>query len=238
MNTMRIVWIVAVVALLNGCASSTDVKSTSMEEKIISRGYATVKPDRAVIRTFFATDRNVTGNQDPGKMFGVGRSSITFGICDVSIPRDHRMGELESPSIWRLEFHKDQTKHVVLLKTAVSSKDKFFEDLASRVLKSEKRSALLFVHGYNVTFEDAARRTAQMAYDLAFEGAPVFDRSPFATIGNCPGAIFKRHRGAIFADFTVKYATYDITPRHAVSPCVELSTIQSCFISLFPSPGC
>jgi esterase/lipase superfamily enzyme len=35
-------------------------------------------------------------------------------------------------------------------------------------------SAFLFVHGYNVTFEDAARRTAQISYDLAFEGAPIF----------------------------------------------------------------
>ncbi|HEX2584807.1 MAG TPA: alpha/beta hydrolase, partial [Steroidobacteraceae bacterium] len=39
---------------------------------------------------------------------------------------------------------------------------------------SQKKSAFLFVHGYNVTFEDAARRTAQMSYDLSFDGAPVF----------------------------------------------------------------
>lgn len=51
-------------------------------------------------------------------------------------------------------------------------------DSPSRVRKSARRSALLFVHGFNVTFEDAARRTAQMAYDLAFEGAPVFYRWP------------------------------------------------------------
>jgi esterase/lipase superfamily enzyme len=31
----------------------------------------------------------------------------------------------------------------------------------------------VFVHGYNNTFEDAARRTAQIAYDLNFAGAPV-----------------------------------------------------------------
>ena len=30
------------------------------------------------------------------------------------------------------------------------------------------------MHGYNVTFADAARRTAQIAYDLGFDGAPVF----------------------------------------------------------------
>ena len=32
---------------------------------------------------------------------------------------------------------------------------------------------LIFVHGYNVSFEDAARRTAQVTYDLQFQGLPV-----------------------------------------------------------------
>jgi esterase/lipase superfamily enzyme len=31
----------------------------------------------------------------------------------------------------------------------------------------------VFIHGYNVSFEDGARRTAQMAYDLGFDGAPI-----------------------------------------------------------------
>ncbi|MFH1245181.1 MAG: alpha/beta hydrolase, partial [Candidatus Omnitrophota bacterium] len=39
---------------------------------------------------------------------------------------------------------------------------------------SAKKSAFIFIHGYNVTFENAARRTAQMSYDLGFDGAPVF----------------------------------------------------------------
>ena len=32
--------------------------------------------------------------------------------------------------------------------------------------------ALLFVHGYNVTFESALYRTAQIAFDLEFDGVP------------------------------------------------------------------
>ena len=32
----------------------------------------------------------------------------------------------------------------------------------------------MFIHGFSVTFEGAARRTAQMAYDLDFNGAPIF----------------------------------------------------------------
>jgi esterase/lipase superfamily enzyme len=31
----------------------------------------------------------------------------------------------------------------------------------------------VFVHGFNVTFESAVYRTAQIAYDLAFDGAPI-----------------------------------------------------------------
>jgi len=32
---------------------------------------------------------------------------------------------------------------------------------------------LVFIHGFNVSFEDAVRRTAQLSYDLAFPGAPI-----------------------------------------------------------------
>lgn len=150
----------AIVTFLGGCATAP--MSPPPE------------PEYAVVRTFFATDRSLTGRTKPDEMFGVGRSTLTYGTCDVSIPRDHRMGELESPSIWRLEFGEDPSKHVVLLSTTISSKDKYFVDLAARVRAAPTRSAFLFVHGYNVTFEDAARRTAQISYDLGFEGAPVF----------------------------------------------------------------
>lgn len=84
------------------------------------------------------------------------------------------MGELESPSIWRLEFREDPEKHVVLLNVNVTTKDDFFADLSQLIRNSSRQQAFLFVHGYNVTFEDAARRTAQISYDLAFAGAPVF----------------------------------------------------------------
>jgi esterase/lipase superfamily enzyme len=41
-------------------------------------------------------------------------------------------------------------------------------------MQSKGNHILVFVHGFNVSFEDAARRTAQMASDLKFDGAPVF----------------------------------------------------------------
>lgn len=128
----------------------------------------------AVVRVLYATDRNRTMSPKPAKAFGNSRAAVSFGYCDVSIPRDHRMGEVESPSIWRLEFRDDPAKHVVILSTIVRSKDEFFEDLKDRIRASGKSSAFVFIHGYNVTFPDAARRTAQISYDLAFDGVPVF----------------------------------------------------------------
>jgi esterase/lipase superfamily enzyme len=132
------------------------------------------KLDYATIKVFFATDRNRRNTSDPTKMFGFDRGSITYGTCDVSIPRDHRMGVLESPSFLKLEFREDPEKHVLLLRISIDNRQKYFTDIASRIKESKKKNALIFVHGYNVTFEDAARRTGQMAYDLGFDGAPVF----------------------------------------------------------------
>lgn len=164
----RIMGTAFITVILAGCAGMTGAPAPSTAPPVAD------KPDYATVRVFYATDRNLTGSPDPREMFGAGRSGLTYGTSEVSIPRDHRMGELESPSIWRLEFREDPKKHVILLNTSVTSEDQFFSDVADRVRSSSASSAFLFVHGYNVTFEDAARRTAQMTYDLGFDGAPVF----------------------------------------------------------------
>ena len=98
---------------------------------------------------------------------------VELGYCEVTIPDVHRDGQLEGPRILRLQFTEDPLKHIVLKRIERLESDAFFEDLDSE-LETRGRSVLVFVHGYNVTFEDAARRTAQMSHDLNFAGAPVF----------------------------------------------------------------
>jgi esterase/lipase superfamily enzyme len=139
---------------------------------------ATVAPpasqNYAVVRTFYATDRNRTGSIDPKQMFGTERATLSYGTCEISIPRLHRPGELESPSIRRFELREDPEKHVVLLSASVVPKEAYFEQLRASVSQAARSRAFVFVHGYNVTFEDAARRTAQISYDVGFDGVPVF----------------------------------------------------------------
>jgi esterase/lipase superfamily enzyme len=128
----------------------------------------------AVVKVYYGTDRDKSPDADTVHRYGGDRGDLTLGFCTVSIPRDHRMGELEAPSIWRLEWSEDPDQHVVLLSVTEQDKQAFYDDLSSRIRSAAGKSAFIFVHGYNVTFADAARRTAQMAYDLGFDGAPVF----------------------------------------------------------------
>lgn len=131
---------------------------------------------RAVVRVLYATDRNQTTSKLPTKKFGEQRSPhLSYGWADVSIPSTHKAGELESPSIFRFRPNSsDDSKYIVLKQTEISSEKDFFINLGKMVKASKKSNAFVFIHGYNVSFEDAARRTAQLSYDLHFDGAPVF----------------------------------------------------------------
>jgi len=51
---------------------------------------------------------------------------------------------------------------------------RFREVLAERLDASGEDAVLVYVHGVNNSFADAARRAAQVTYDLGFEGAPAF----------------------------------------------------------------
>lgn len=107
-------------------------------------------------------------------VYGKEQGNLQLGTCQVSIPKSHQAGELESPSIVRLEFAENQTDHVMLMEVHSEEEQAFLDMLKQRVDESPDKDLLIFIHGYNVTFEDAARRTAQIAHDLEFKGVPVF----------------------------------------------------------------
>ncbi len=99
---------------------------------------------------------------------------IERGRCEVTVPVSHRVGELESPSILRLEVAENAAEHLILHKTERLADAAFYELLRKTVSQSARRELFVFIHGFNVSFEDAARRTAQIHYDLKFDGAPIF----------------------------------------------------------------
>jgi esterase/lipase superfamily enzyme len=80
------------------------------------------------------------------------------------------MGEMERPTIWRIEFRENPESHVVLRDIRELDHTKFFDELHSEVEHTKGSAAFVFVHGFNVTFAAAVRRAAQMAYDLFLIG--------------------------------------------------------------------
>jgi esterase/lipase superfamily enzyme len=87
-----------------------------------------------------------------------GDTPYELGQCDVSIPFTHEVGELESPTWWKFEFRPDPELHIVLLSVMPEDRSRFFSEMRTRVAGSPSRDAFVFIHGYNTTFEDAARR--------------------------------------------------------------------------------
>jgi esterase/lipase superfamily enzyme len=125
---------------------------------------------RAIVRVFYATDRQRV-REAPTDFYGSEPASeLSYGYSDVSIPRDHRTGELEGPSIFRLEFRQDAENHVVVTSLRPEPQSTFQTRVSDRVATSVRKEAFVFIHGFNVTFEDAVRRTAQISYDLTFDG--------------------------------------------------------------------
>jgi esterase/lipase superfamily enzyme len=129
----------------------------------------------AVKSVFYGTDRLREFYDSSSPVFIAKRvDEISYGTVDVSIPRDHRLGVLEAASWYEWGFSNDPEKHVVVLKTTLLSKSVFFARMRATANALPTNSVLLFFHGFNVGFADAARRTAQIAYDLGFKGAAGF----------------------------------------------------------------
>lgn len=132
-----------------------------------------------IVTVFFASNRNVLSNTGCVDALGVKRGkALVYGYCHVKIPFDHKTGVIETPSWFKLEWSENPDKHVSILGGGIVPKAEF-EQLISQRLK-ENGSSFIYVHGYNVAFEDAAKRTAQMAYDLDFKGVPAFYSWPSA----------------------------------------------------------
>lgn len=127
-----------------------------------------------LVRVFYATDRGRTGQDGPDDFYGGELASLEYGRVEVTLPPGHVRGELESPlRVLRWELRSDPEKHVVLHSIEPFLKDDFFAAVRDSMSVASRPEALVFIHGYNVSFRSAARRAAQVSHDLGFPGVPM-----------------------------------------------------------------
>lgn len=125
-----------------------------------------------VVDLLYATDRGEKRNPHDGDHFDARRTrELKLGECKVSIPLRHTRGRWEQPGLVEPE---DPQRQLVLLETTkpTPSAD-FLATLDRRLAQSPRREIFIFVHGYAVTFDEAATRFAQIAHDVEFDGVPI-----------------------------------------------------------------
>lgn len=134
-----------------------------------------IDPEKSysTVKIYYATDRARTDSPLPARVYGGDRGELELGIATVSIPETHKPGNIEKPSIWTFDFREDPERHIVLLSVTPKAGDEVFAEMQAQIAETGKPEAFVFVHGFNVPFHEAAQRTAQMAYDMNFDGLPI-----------------------------------------------------------------
>lgn len=175
---------------LASSAGSASVNATALgglrtlaEQVVASIAPASATPQAdAEVRVWYATTRKPLPLPDGSPSYGPEREDETqlqthgphCGSCTVRVPRSHKVGSLGSPW-WKRVFGPDDRLQLLNI-TPSSSADAFWHSLAEHLATcvDADRDAVLFVHGYNVSFEQAALRAAQLGFDLQVRGAMAF----------------------------------------------------------------
>jgi esterase/lipase superfamily enzyme len=132
---------------------------------------------------WFGTDRKPIDARDPALGFGSEPDNrLHFGKRIVRIPLSHRPGELGSPLWRRLLTGVDD--RITVDPATVLSADAFTRDVRAFLgtLDPADRNVLVFIHGFNTTFDNAAKRAAQLGFDLRVPGITAFYSWP--SLGN------------------------------------------------------
>ena len=139
----------------------------------VEKDGVTVAPGGWHYPVYFGTNRRRTANG-----FSAERAtSVTYGRCDVFIPKDHRFGESGTPWYKRWLQGRFRDDHLRLKQTDVLSVADFWRALKAEMARGAadgKPHGLVYLHGYWNDFEAAAIRAAQIGFDLKVSGATAF----------------------------------------------------------------
>jgi esterase/lipase superfamily enzyme/tetratricopeptide (TPR) repeat protein len=138
--------------------------------------------DWQVVPVYWGTDRAVQPNAQR-LVFGSDRArKLQLGMAEITVPKVHEVPNVERPWVVKIPYFdvtiyaekEDAKKHFTVKEIKALSREELLALVKARLKDSKifKDQALVFVHGYNTSFDNALYRTAQIAYDLDFDGAP------------------------------------------------------------------
>jgi esterase/lipase superfamily enzyme len=152
----------------------------------VPRSYSGLDSGAARITIFVATTRRAVQSERPGDRFGPeDADSLQFAAVGVNVPpyTARGTGELPRPSSLRvnaLSYRPDPAKDFFISSVIPVDSARFVSRLATDLAATKSRDVLVFVHGFNTSFEDASLRAAQIAADIGFDGSVVLFTWPSA----------------------------------------------------------
>lgn len=137
--------------------------------------------DWDVVPVFYGTDRAVQPNAQR-LAFGSDRArKLQLGEAMVTVPKVHQVPNVERPWVVKIPYFdvtiyaekEDPKQHFTIKEIKALTKEELLALVKARLKDSQryKDQAVVFVHGFNTSFDNALYRTAQIAYDLEFDGA-------------------------------------------------------------------
>jgi esterase/lipase superfamily enzyme len=124
---------------------------------------------------WFGTNRVPVDPEDHAKGYtGQFDNTMHFGKRIVFIPDSHRAGELGSP-LWKrlLSGTDDRIRLTTGKHLSADGFRREIRDFLAR-LDPTDQNILVFIHGFNTSFDEAARRSAQLGFDLRVPGITAF----------------------------------------------------------------
>ncbi len=166
----------------------------------------------ATVDIFFGTDRKQEANRTKWERqlasFGTqsGRK-LTLGRASVTVPKQGRSGGTITRPDWDIIVarfslrNEDLARDFTIFGVDVLDQTEFAKQMQEQRSKSRryKDQAYVFVHGFNVSFDDALFRAAQMTFDTGFDGVPFVYSWP--SIAGLSGYILDRTRAQSAEDY-------------------------------------
>lgn len=141
---------------------------------VVGVGWAWKRTFKAadIYEIWYGTNRRDRISNTYDNYFG---NKIHYGKCRVSIPKGHKFGSIGSSPLkrWFHRLFSGTDDRLRVDKLTPCSTAEFDRSLGVRLAQydTNERSVLIFIHGYNVKFNEAAIRAAQIGFDLKVPGA-------------------------------------------------------------------
>jgi len=209
---------IILVIFLSSCESSKDALIKKRLKSTWSKHFSKTYDKTSQIDIFVVTNRvkkSAEFSCDKGA-FGTEKAiGVSYGICRVNVPKNHDVGEI--PELIVSEGYLYQNFKIL-------SEKSLDEDSLLQKIKESKRNPLVFVHGFNVGYQESLLRASQIAYDLKYQGPiilftwPAGEEKNRATISRIVDNAYLKDKKNVnlsigdFSKFLLKLNKYAITP--------------------------